>query len=335
MASNSTTSVDPALIASCLESQAILSQMHRGNTIGVAYLGVAISAMMYGVTCCQTFYYYRSAKGQSDPWYLKTLVAILLVLDSTHEALIIEALYHYLIIHYADPVALLTNTWSLEAEVMVNAAIAFLVECFLVYRLWRLSSNFLVAGVCGLFTVAHLVMNLVYPIRALFYPELATALVKLKSTGSSGLAVAVVADVSIAAAMSFYLHRSRTGFRRSDDMITKVMALTITTGAVTTCFVIGNLIAYLAAPAALYVLFFNFMLGKLYINTLLTSLNTRNAIRAAQTQGSSTGGLVNSIPLSGLRSAATGPSPVNIVVNKSVERDQSMSDRLEAKEFAL
>lgn len=29
---------------------------------------------VYGITCCQTFYYFRSEKGQQDHWYLKALV---------------------------------------------------------------------------------------------------------------------------------------------------------------------------------------------------------------------------------------------------------------------
>ncbi|THG96328.1 hypothetical protein EW026_g5478 [Hermanssonia centrifuga] len=54
-------------------------------------------------------------------------------------------------------------------------------------------------------------------------------------------------------------------------MITKLIALTITTGMLTSCFAIADLIAYLVAPQYLYMLFINFMIGKLYINTLLTS----------------------------------------------------------------
>lgn len=73
-----------------------------------------------------------------------------------------------------------------------------------------------------------------------------------KAIGSGGLAVAVITDVSISAALTFYLQKSRTGFRkyvvslefavrcdayelnRSDSVITKLILLTITTGTLTT-----------------------------------------------------------------------------------------------------
>ncbi|KAI0759683.1 hypothetical protein BD413DRAFT_270492 [Trametes elegans] len=276
------------------ESALILSQIQLGPTIGVAYIGVALSSAIYGVTCIQTFQYFRSPRASSDMSLLKFIVIGLWMLDSAHQALIIEILYHYLILNYANPVALLRTTWSIPVEIIVNAIIAFAVESFFVMRIWKLSKNYFSAGICMLFTVAHFTMNLVFPIRSFFYPFLVEAATKLKSTGSSGLGVAVVADVSISVAMVWYLRRGRTGMRRSDDMIGRLIVLTVTTGSLTTLFVIANLIAYLAAPDQLWNLFFNFMLGKLYINSLLTSLNSRSYVRG----GTEASLQVNSVPLS-------------------------------------
>ncbi|KAI0636109.1 hypothetical protein C8Q77DRAFT_616362 [Trametes polyzona] len=276
------------------ENALILSQLALGPTIGVAYLGVAISSAVYGITCIQTFQYYRSPRGSADTPFLRFIVLILWMLDSTHQALIVQIVYHYLVLNYANASALLRTVWSIPTEIIVNAVIACIVETFFVMRIWKLSRNAFVTGACMLFTLAHLTMNLVFPIRTFFYPVLVEAETKLKSTGSSGLGVAVLADVSISAAMVWYLRKGRTGLRKSDDMIGRLIMLTITTGSFTTMFVIANLVAYLAAPAELYVLFFNFMLGKLYINSLLTSLNSRTYVRG----GNEATMQVNSIPLS-------------------------------------
>ncbi|KDQ31925.1 hypothetical protein PLEOSDRAFT_154133 [Pleurotus ostreatus PC15] len=48
-------------------------------------------------------------------------------------------------------------------------------------------------------------------------------------------------------------------------------------------FVIANLVALVVAPDKLYDLFFNFLLGKSYINALLTTLNARQVIQNSQT----------------------------------------------------
>ena len=76
----------------------ILASIDKGATIGVAYLGVAISAMyvssivdiesvgsrsscrIYGVTCIQTFQYYRSEKARADMTFLRFIVCVFTLL---------------------------------------------------------------------------------------------------------------------------------------------------------------------------------------------------------------------------------------------------------------
>ncbi|GJE88930.1 hypothetical protein PsYK624_050180 [Phanerochaete sordida] len=282
-------------------NQLILSQLDLGSTFGVAYLAVPISAILYGVTVTQTFYYYRSSKASSDPWYMKLLVAILLVLDSGHQALIIYSLYYYLIAHYAYAPALLYNVRTLSAEVLLTASpgpITFIVESFLTVRVWRLGRNIYLSGTIGVFVVAHLILNLIFAAKAFEFTEL-TGIFKLEAIGAACLAVATVADIGIAGSVLWYLGKSRTGFRRSDDIITRLMLLTISTGALTTIFVLADLVAFVAAPKTLWSIAFNFLLPKLYINTFLTTLNIRGTLRQGNVPTSSTGAF-NSVPLRAL-----------------------------------
>ncbi|EIW57859.1 uncharacterized protein TRAVEDRAFT_65494 [Trametes versicolor FP-101664 SS1] len=257
----------------------IVSQLQRGPTIGVAYIGVAISSALYGVTCIQTFQYYRTPRGRIDTRLLRLMVIVLWLLDSTHQALIVHVMYYYLIQNYLNARALLDTVWSIPTEIIVNGFIACIVEMFFIMRIWKLSKNPLITGACTIFAVAHFTMSLVYPIRTFFYPSLVEAETKLKVTGSFGYGIAVIEDICIAASLVWYLRKGRSGLCRSDDLIGRLVMLTITTGSLTTMFVIANLVAYLAAPSQLYVLFFNFMLGKLYTNSLLTSLNSRTYMR--------------------------------------------------------
>ncbi|KAI0759696.1 hypothetical protein BD413DRAFT_722215 [Trametes elegans] len=146
----------------------ILSKISLGGTLGVMFLGVCVSSMLYGVTCLQTFMYYRSTKGKSDGSFFRTL-----------------------------------------------------------------------------------------------------------TQGIAGLSISVATELMISSSVAYYLYSRRTGLQRSNDIITKLIALTITTGMLTTLFNVADLIAYITARDDLYVLFFNFMLGKLYANSLLSSLNSR------------------------------------------------------------
>ncbi|GJF00993.1 hypothetical protein PsYK624_172970 [Phanerochaete sordida] len=289
----------PTQPTACEINELILSQINLGATIGIAYLAVPISAILYGVTVTQTFYYYRSSKAASDAWHTKVLVAILLILDSVHQALIIYSLYYYLVAHYADATVLLHDVWSLSAEVLLTGPITFIVESFLTVRVYRLGGNIYLTLTIGAFVVAHLVLNLIFAAKAFEDTDLTTVFTQLKAVGSACLGVATAADVGIAGAVLWYLGRSRTGFRRSDDMITRLMLLTVSTGALTTVFVLADLVAFVAAPKTLWSVAFNFLLPKLYINTFLTTLNIRGTLLHGNAHTSAAGAF-NSVPLSAL-----------------------------------
>ncbi|KAF4569431.1 hypothetical protein EYR40_008412 [Pleurotus pulmonarius] len=95
-----------------------------------------------------------------------------------------------------------------------------------------------------------------HSLRFTTYMELAT----LKELSITVNALGAAGDVVIAFSLCVLLHRSRTGFQRSDSMINKLIAVAPTT--------------------FLYIAFF-FCLGRLYSNSLLATLNARKMIRAA------------------------------------------------------
>ncbi|TBU53298.1 hypothetical protein BD310DRAFT_981196 [Dichomitus squalens] len=242
------------------EASLILSKINRGGTIGVVNIGVAMSAMVYGVTCIQTFQYYRSAKSKEDSLFIKALVPSLWFLDSVHQALVMHVSYFYLITNYANPAALLQAVWSIPSTIIVTGVIAFLADGFFLLRIWRLKRNMVITANCILATVAHLATNLPYPIRFLEFRSLVEAEAQLKATGTASLAVGAAANMVISGAMVWILSQEKATTRR---------------GPLTCIFEIAALVSYLAAPSLLYNLFFEIILGKLYVNAVLTALNSR------------------------------------------------------------
>lgn len=75
-----------------LEESIIDAYTNLDSVAAVAFLSVVISAWCvpsiatptlveflpsaYGVTCCQTFYYYRSERAKKDTWPLKSMVRL-------------------------------------------------------------------------------------------------------------------------------------------------------------------------------------------------------------------------------------------------------------------
>ncbi|KAJ3554215.1 hypothetical protein NM688_g3219 [Phlebia brevispora] len=308
-----------------------------GPHIGVGYVGVAVSSLLYGV------------------------VIVIWFLDSAQQAIVIETFYRFLIVNFANPSVLLNTYWYLfscrlescrtllgafqgnicmsmifmqvytpdtyssQAAYMCDVFAAFIFQTFLVSRIWRFGRNLWITGFCAILTLNHLGSNLIFPIKALFVQSALKADATLKTPVVIGLCSSLAADVFIAGVMTMYLYTSRTGFRRSDHIISKLITLTITTGSLSFSVELGALIAYLVSPTTSYDMFLFFCLSKLSVISLLTTLNTRELI-SGSTEGSEVGQL-NSIPLSGLgfqrADGSRSSAPINIVISETVTTDKA------------
>ncbi|KIY51917.1 hypothetical protein FISHEDRAFT_70411 [Fistulina hepatica ATCC 64428] len=123
------------------------------DTIGAAYCGVVVSALLYGVSCVQSFYYFTH---QADEWPIVTLVGAVMVFETVHQALISHTVYTYAITNFNNPFILTQLVWSLVVEVLFNGMVGFLVQGFLMMRVWRLSGrNKLLTGIVALLVFAE------------------------------------------------------------------------------------------------------------------------------------------------------------------------------------
>ncbi|PIL33640.1 hypothetical protein GSI_04263 [Ganoderma sinense ZZ0214-1] len=221
-----------------------LAGIDLGSTLGVTFLGVALSSMIYGITCLQTFIYYRSPRAKTDGAILRSLVATVFLCESFHQVVILHATYHYLILGFARPLSLITTlVWSLPMETIMNGILSLLLFSFLTHRLWLLSRHAYLSACGALLTVVSVAVTTAYGIRGFRYCNLFQAEKVLRTHGILSLSISLGADLFISTSLCYYLHRSRTGWRKSDDIITKLIALTITTGMLTTLCKLVDLIA--------------------------------------------------------------------------------------------
>jgi len=247
------------------------------NTMGAAYVGVVCAGMLYGVSCVQTWYYFF--KYRQDVWYIKALVASVFAFDTVHQILISHTVYYYLISNYDKPVVLADMVWSILLEVLFNGFIGLLVQGFLALRVWRLSGN----NVPLTFVVATLVLagfgcSVAFTVQSM---KLQTweELKELKGLSMTVNLLGVVADVFIASALFYFLRRSRTGFKKSDTMISRLIMFTVSTGFLTSICAIASLVSIVVWGQTLIYVAFYFSLGRLYSNSVLATLNARQSIR--------------------------------------------------------
>lgn len=315
-------------LAACptLVAVTILNNLRVGSTLGVLFIGIVFSSMLFGLTVCQCFYYYRSTKSETDHWFLKSLVASLMILATVQEGFIVHSIYYYFVSNYYNPCALLGKAiWSNPAQIAVNAFVDIIVEGFLIHRGWKLGRNSILTTICVVLVGAESALTLAYPIRLLLEGPVFDGLDALKPLGIATLGTAALADVCVTLTLVFYLSRSRTSFKRTNGLVTRLIVLTVSTGALTAIIVIADLIAYLTSTTTFYVAFFNFLIGKMYVNAMLTTLNTRGMMAALHSTSNTKP--ITSIPMFHMadgtvpRTQRGSEYPMEVTVEHTVEVD--------------
>ncbi|KZT10395.1 uncharacterized protein LAESUDRAFT_423687 [Laetiporus sulphureus 93-53] len=250
--------------------------MELGDTFGALLVGIFISAILFGVTNLQVFIYFKSYS--NDPTWTKLSVCYLWVLDALQLAFSFHVAYFNLIVNYFNPPGLLRLAWSFKAQDIVGSVAISSVQTLYAIRVWSLDKALnrgkRIRGVMPI-TVAILTCAGYAATIVLCY-----TLVSVKSDSTLRLlgekwimyytlSIWVGVDVAIAGCMSFLLFRSRTGFRRTDSMITVLMLYTLSTGTITTLCSLLAIATTAALPKTFVFAAVEFSQTKLYVNSFM------------------------------------------------------------------
>ncbi|KIM83687.1 hypothetical protein PILCRDRAFT_819331 [Piloderma croceum F 1598] len=283
------------------------------NSLGAGLLGVVLSAMVYGITCVQTFNYYSSYP--KDHVYVKILVAALWVLDTIHMSFVTIMIYHYTVTHWGDYVAFAKTTWSLELNIVIGNVLTSVVQWFYAYRIYRLSrGNYILPCIIAVWSLIQLGLGITFMAHG-FQVQLFDLTGTDHATVQGGVAIAAdfLCDLFISVTMFILLRRSRTGWSESTRIINTLIIYTINTCAFLTVCTVACLITFLVFPSTLIYAIFYFVLCRLYTNATLSTLNSRTSIRKTTETTSTNGGNVINLSAMHTRVAASGNSKIQTV----------------------
>jgi len=159
-------------------------------------------------------------------------------------------------------------------EPVMTTMIASTVQGFYAWRVARLTRRAWMGWVIAFLAFLQLGVGITTTIWASFLHDF-SRFQEVKSLVIAWLGLSALTDILITYALTGYLLTHRTGFPRTDDIITRVVRMTVQTGLLTTLWTTINLILYLALPNNNLDLVFQFPLCKLYTNTFLSMLNAR------------------------------------------------------------
>ncbi|TBU45436.1 hypothetical protein BD309DRAFT_715918 [Dichomitus squalens] len=249
------------------------------ETLGAAFLGTIATSCFYGITVVQTYIYFkRSAK---DSAFLKFLVFFLWVLDSLHLALIVHSIYYYAVTNFMNPKVLASPTWSILVMIACTGVSDVTVRSIFCHRVWRLSNgNWPLAIAIMVSSLTVFGGSIAFAVKSFGVGTFA-GFSKIADILYVSFGAGVVADVLIAGALCTILARCRTGFRKTDSVVRTLIMYSINTGLLTSLCALSCLITYATMPNNFIFIAFYFVLPKLFLNSLLATLNAREALRDA------------------------------------------------------
>lgn len=248
--------------------------------IGVLLLGLFFNTYLYGLVTYQ-FIVYRNTKF-NDPVWLKSVVGTLFILDTVHSAVAVYAGWELCVTNYDNPASLAYVSWTIPFTAVATSCAAIVTQFFLGHRVLMLTKNKILAGLIGLLSVLGFIFGVYAGIYSGILHEVAK-FAPLNPFVTCWLTFQTSADLIITFVLSFVLGRSKTGFRRTDTIINRLIRGAVQTGLFVSIFALGDLFSFLLHRNTNLYAMFAYPLGRIYTNTLLDTLNSRIAIKNMNT----------------------------------------------------
>ncbi|KAJ8698217.1 hypothetical protein PTI98_004951 [Pleurotus ostreatus] len=165
---------------------------------------------------------------------------------------------------------------SIPPDPIVMVMISTPIQCFIAWRINIISQSKAITTVIVFFSFSSLVGAYSAAIttsvtKSLTYPSLQ----RMSPAIITWLVSSATADVIITSSLVYHLYKRKTGIRATDDIINRIMRLTIQTGMITALFAALDVISFLAIKNTSMNFLWDFPLSKLYTNSLLSTLNAR------------------------------------------------------------
>ncbi|KAF8199582.1 hypothetical protein BJ912DRAFT_1129664 [Pholiota molesta] len=179
---------------------------------------------------------------------------------------------------FTDHSVLISGNWSLFLSIAINVTLAFIVQLFFTQRIFILcpdQKRYWVASVIGIFVFAHFdtVINLFIKRRFILLKE-----VSLTSALPFGVTT-IISDILIAVALCALLSSNRSSFQDTNNVINRLIIFAVNRCILTCAMAIVETIVFSTLPNSFYSLALDFVIGKLYANSLLAVLNARANLR--------------------------------------------------------
>ncbi|KAJ7779140.1 hypothetical protein B0H16DRAFT_1711494 [Mycena metata] len=225
-----------------------------------------------------------------DGRWLKSFLAFVFFANLLNTGFAVADLYLALVSHFVfatDPVIVVSSFATLPAADTdaAQGTVASSVQLFFAWRVHILTGKWYLGVSTGMLAIGQLVCAMLMAWKCREFPAWANF------ANFTGLIIAwmtttILVDVTITVILVWYLfcgqfpmRAHKTGFQGTDQLVDRIIRLTVQTGLLTSVWALIDLVLFLTMPNASH-LIFQIPMVKMYTNSLMSSLNSRGSNRA-------------------------------------------------------
>ncbi|TFY50476.1 hypothetical protein EVG20_g11495, partial [Dentipellis fragilis] len=224
---------------------------------GPILIGTMLNLILYGISITQTYFYIASFK--QDKLWIKLFILVIFVADTSNTAFDVEFMYESLVNNFNNPTAIMTANWVFATDPAITAIISTMVQLFFCWHVNILTGSTWIVGLLVI-GVVHRRSFMLIALRSAAVGGIATAVAigivphwlefqKFKVSGIVWLATSALVDTTITGILVWYLRRQKTVFSGSNDILNRIIRITVQTGLVTSIWAIVDLGLFLGSRA--------------------------------------------------------------------------------------
>ncbi|KAF7323533.1 hypothetical protein MKEN_00573100 [Mycena kentingensis (nom. inval.)] len=251
-------------------------------TLGPLLIGGSIALILSGMVSVQSIVFYKLYPNEQRVWV--AMVLAVWTLDTLHSAFIVTSLFDYFIQWFGDVARTDFIPWSIALTVVLTAITTLIAHVYYAQKIfkssgrnWWITAPVIILVFLRLFAASVSTYEMIIIHRFSAFNEMYPGWVF-----TTGLSLSAGVDIIITFLLCYFLYKlkSRTGTSNPMAQVVNILTLyTLENGLLTSLTVTASLICWLMMPNNLVFLGLHFVIGKLYANSLLISLNTRKALR--------------------------------------------------------
>ncbi|KAK0183640.1 hypothetical protein F5146DRAFT_1133436 [Armillaria mellea] len=241
---------------------------------GPLIIGYLLHWALFGTLSIQLYLYYLAFP--KDRPFVKSLVYGIYIVELLQTILVAHDAFAVFGSGFGDLEALTEMHFNWLILPIMIAIAAFVGHVFYAYRIFILSGSRIAPAFLFCLSLTSTVAAIITGVNS-FQAGDVTKLNERQASISGGISSGsyILCDAVIAICMTYYLTRSKTGFRRTQILVTKIIRLTIETGSVTAIVSLVTLVLFFAFPHQTFYVTPSLVISKLYANSIYVVLNSR------------------------------------------------------------